>query len=121
MNPWRVAADRVARRQQAGPTWQCMSCGWTRPAPEVFDPRWLARIESDHRQVCPARLTDHERLMRHTGRPECPIHEHTDALRRLGRTVMERDEARAEADLWMHRALRAEARLRHPSGGQQAA
>lgn len=46
---------------------------------------------------------EHERLMRHTGRPECPIAEHADALRRLGRAIIERDTARQERDLWVAR------------------
>jgi hypothetical protein len=58
-----------------------------------------------------ARPTEHERLMRHTGRPECPIPEHADALRRLGRMVIERDD-------WKRRALTAEAKLRHPCTGE---
>jgi hypothetical protein len=41
----------------------------------------------------PVDLSDHERLMRHTGRPECPIPEHADALRLLGRAVADRDHA----------------------------
>lgn len=59
-------------------------------------------------------MSERERLMRHTGRPECPIPEHADALRRLGQVTIERDE-------WMQRALLAEARLHHPSNGRQAA
>lgn len=74
----------------------------------------------------PEDLSEHERLMRHTGRPECPIPEHTDALRLLG-------QARMELDTATHRVARLEAtnnrqrreieylrcRLNHPARGDQ--
>lgn len=80
---------------------------------------WLAaNFDHPYTGEGPGDLSEHERLMRHTGRPECPIPDHADALRQLGRAIMERDEARALADLWMRRTLTAEAKLRHPCTGQ---
>lgn len=74
---------------------------------------WLtARYEPDWQGFEP--ITEHERLMRHTGRRECPIADHADALRLLGRMTIDRDQ-------WRSRALTAEARLRHPAQGDQAA
>lgn len=71
--------------------------------------------------------TERERLMRHTGRPECPIPEHADALRRLGQVIAERNEARnlarrrhdlillleGRCDKLSAQLERAEGRLRH--------
>ncbi|HET9118501.1 MAG TPA: hypothetical protein VFN75_10600 [Pseudonocardiaceae bacterium] len=78
----------------------------------------------------PPPLSEHERLMRHSGRPECPIADHTDALRRLGRAILEldalrrqlasarsdRDEALAEHACWQTRAVRAETALERLEG-----
>lgn len=102
MNPFRVLADWIS---QPEPTPDSERPGdW--PAPTPFRPnlRLIGYLEEGQHPA----LTDRERLMRHTGRPECPIPEHGDALRELGRMILDRDQ-------WRHRALTAESRLRHPA------
>lgn len=69
------------------------------------------RVLSDWHSRRPVTITERERLMRHTGRPESPLVEHADALRMLDRMTLDRD-------MWRARALTAEAKLRHPAGGQ---
>lgn len=105
MNPLRVVGDLLAGRPRPP---------YVHPVddqPAVGLPDWGERHE----------------LMRR-GDADCRNPDHTDALIRLGATIwklrqaeQERDEARATADLWRKRALRAEATLRHPSTGERPA
>lgn len=105
--------------------------GWVpfedRPAPP-YRPRHdlIGYIEAGQH---PPDLSDHERLMRHTGRPECPIPEHTDALRLLGQARMELDTTTRRVALLEatnNRQRREieylQCRINHPArGGQQDA
>lgn len=66
---------------------------------------------------------------------DCHIADHRDALRHLGQMIIDQEQLQseynhlwelhrqivAERDTWRTRALAAEAKLRHPATGQQAA
>lgn len=93
---------------------------------------WL-NGEPSTRQVVPFEpdpdcLTCEQRMiLLRRGDLDCHIPEHADALRQLGRAVMERDAARQDLDQvrlsrdnWRIRALRAEGKVRHPANQDPA-
>lgn len=99
---------------------------------------WLtdlfARAIADRQMDDEPGRSERERLMRHTGRPECSIYEHVESFRQLGRTTMELDQVRHERDDWIRRArlwrqrarelqhqvAELECRLAHPARGEAA-